>query len=55
MVYSAKNETSNRWVHDTYVEAFITYSPKEVTIELFENVDGEGVRSDELLFMNTLF
>ena len=34
----------------TLVGAFITYSNKDVKIELFENVDGQGVQTDEIRF-----
>jgi len=32
----------------TLVGAFITYSPKEVIVEVFENVDGNGEKTDEI-------
>ena len=42
LVSSSSVRTDRRCVHDTLVGAFIVYSPKDVRVELFENVDGRG-------------
>lgn len=42
LVSSANNEMGTRCVHDTLLGAFIVYSPEEVSIEFFENVNGHG-------------
>lgn len=56
MVSSSNHETETRCVHDTIVGAFIVYDKNEVSIQLFENENGEGKNSallniskDELL------
>lgn len=49
LVSSANNDLSTRCVHDTLLGAFIVYSPKEVSIELFENVDGQGIMTDHFI------
>lgn len=38
----------SRCVHDTLLGAFIDYSPDEVLVELYEGVDGQGVKSEVL-------
>lgn len=40
-------------VHDTLVGAFIIYSPQDVKVEIYEAVNGEGKKTDELLFKYT--
>lgn len=42
MVSSSNHETETRCVHDTIVVAFIVYDENEVSIQLFENVNGKG-------------
>ena len=50
IVSPASNEMIDRCVHDTLLGAFIVYSPKEVVIEFFENVNGHGqIVSEERL------
>ena len=47
LVSSPENyEEESRCVHDTLVGAFIEYSRDEVSLELFENIDGKGVKTD---------
>lgn len=48
MVSSSNHETETRCVHDTLVGAFIVYDENEVSIQLFENVNGEGQKTDIL-------
>ena len=48
MVSSSNPETETRCVHDTIVGAFIVYDKNEVSIQLFENVNGEGQKTDML-------
>lgn len=50
LVSSRKKETDSSCVHDTLIGAFIVYSPKDVTVELYENENGEGVMTGELYF-----
>lgn len=45
---STTNDT--RCVHDTLLGAFIVYSPEEVSIEFYENVNGHG----EMKYVKTL-
>lgn len=40
-------EMSFRCVHDTLLGTFITYSPEEITLEYFENVNGVGEMTEE--------
>lgn len=42
LVSSANNGIGTRCVHNTLLGAFIVYSPEEVTIEFYENVNGQG-------------
>ena len=47
LVSSPENyEEESRCVRDTLVGAFIEYSRDEVSLELFENIDGKGVKTD---------
>ena len=48
LVSSQPNGSELRCVYDTMVGAFITYSPKDVTIEFFENVNGQGEMTGEM-------
>lgn len=46
---STKPEDSNlRCVYDTLVGAFIIYSSEKVKIEVYENVDGTGEKTEEI-------
>lgn len=42
-------EQAPKCVYDTLVGAFIEYSKKGVCVELFENVDGRGVKTDNIV------
>lgn len=42
LVSSATNQTIDKCVHDTLLGAFIVYSPEQVSIEFYENVNGHG-------------
>lgn len=44
---------STRCVHDTLIGAFITYSPIDVKVEIFENINGTGQKTNELYFICT--
>lgn len=44
---SPGNDMNIRCVHDTLLGAFIVYSPEEVSIEFYENVNGHGVNKHE--------
>lgn len=46
----SNDEEFSTCVYDTLLGAFIMYSPKEVVIELFENVNGQGEKTDEIHF-----
>lgn len=48
MVSPAPLGMHDRCVHDTIVGAFIVYDPNGVNIQLFENVNGEGQKTDML-------
>ena len=49
LVSSPKNyEEEGRCVHDTLVGAFIEYSKKGVMVELYENIDGRGVKTEDI-------
>lgn len=48
MVSSSNHETETRCVHETLVGAFIVYDENEVSIQMFENVNGEGQKTDIL-------
>lgn len=45
----SNHEQAPKCVYDTLVGAFIEYSKTGVCVELFENVEGRGVKTDELL------
>ena len=49
MVSSSNQETETRCVHDTMVGAFIVYDENEVSIQLFENVNGKGKETDMIV------
>ena len=52
LVSSPSNyEQAQRCVYDTLVGAFIEYSKIGVNVELFENVDGRGVKTDDIVLM----
>lgn len=55
LVSSPTSETSSQCVHDTLLGAFITYSPDEVILELFENENGQGRKTGEKRLNNELF
>lgn len=55
LVSSPTGEMSSRCVHDTLLGAFITYSPDEVILELFENENGKGRKTGEKRLNNELF
>lgn len=46
LVSSASNDIGTRCVHDTLLGAFIVYSPEEMSVEFFENVNGIGEMTD---------
>lgn len=46
-------EEDPRCVHDTLVGAFIEYSKDGVLLELYENVEGKGVRTDVIELVYT--
>ena len=50
LVSSPSNyEQAQKCVYDTLVGAFIEYSKTGVCVELFENVDGRGVKTDNIV------
>lgn len=52
LVSTAENENMAwRCVHDTLVGAFIIYSPESVNVELYENVNGRGKKTNEMSFV----
>lgn len=46
-------EEDPRCVHDTLVGAFIEYSKDGVLLELYENIEGKGVRTDVIELVYT--
>lgn len=52
MVSTRPEDSDLRCVYDTLVGAFIIYSSDKVKIEVYENVDGKGVKTDsfELIY-----
>lgn len=48
LVSSAKTEVGNQCVHDTLLGTFMIYSPEEVYIEYYENVDGLGTMTNRI-------
>ena len=42
-------DEEGKCVHDTLVGAFIEYSKQEVWVEIFENIDGKGVKSEDFV------
>lgn len=54
LVSSPENyEEESRCVHDTLVGAFIEYSKDGVLLELYENNEGKGVRTDVIELVYT--
>lgn len=49
MVSPAPLGMHDRCVHDTMVGAFIVYNENEVSIQLFENVNGKGQETDMIV------
>lgn len=39
----------NMCVHDTLIGAFIIYSPNEVRVDIFENINGIGTETDHIV------
>lgn len=50
IVSSKPDGSTLKCVYDTLVGAFIIYSPNDVKIEIYENVDGHGMPTDEIRF-----
>ena len=48
LVSSQSEDSELICVHDTLVGAFIMYSPKDVKIELYENNNGQGEKTQEM-------
>ncbi len=48
MVSTRPLDANLRCVYDTLVGAFIIYSKDEVKIEIYENVDGKGMKTEEI-------
>jgi hypothetical protein len=46
-------EEDPRCVHDTLVGTFIEYSKDGVLLELYENIEGKGVRTDVIELVYT--
>lgn len=46
LVSSTNNDMDIRCVHDTLLGSFIVYTPEEVMIEFYENVNGRGQKTD---------
>lgn len=49
LVSSSNESISDRCVHDTLLGAFIIYSPKDVSIEFYENVNGIGIMTKHMI------
>ena len=49
LVSSSKPYEEKECVHDTLLGAFITYSPTDVNILLFENIGGQGRQTSEII------
>ncbi len=52
-LYKPETEEDPRCVHDTLVGAFIEYSKDGVLLELYENIEGKGVRTDVIELVYT--
>lgn len=48
LVSSPSKDSALICVYDTLVGAFITYSPKDVRIEFYENINGQGEKTSEM-------
>lgn len=48
LVSSMSDNLESQYIYETIVGAFITYSPKEVKIELFEDINGHGGKTEEM-------
>lgn len=46
LVSPTNNDMDIRCVHDTLLGSFIIYTPEEVMIEFYENVNGRGQKTD---------
>ena len=51
LVSSMPDNPDSQYIYETVVGAFITFSPKEVKIELFEDVNGHGEKTGEMEFV----
>ena len=49
LVSSISPASPNTCVHDTLVGAFIVYSPNEIEIDIFKNIDGIGRQTDRII------
>lgn len=49
LVSSPSPNSPNMCVHDTLIGAFIIYSPNEVRVDIFENIDGIGRQTDRII------
>lgn len=49
----SENDISKNCVHNTFLGAFIVYSSKGARVELYENIKGEGKKTEEF-FWNSL-
>lgn len=51
LVSSMSDYPESEYIYNTIVGAFITYSPKDVKIELFEDNNGHGSKTGEMEFV----
>lgn len=51
LVSSMSDNPESQYIYKTIVGAFITYSPKEILIELFEDINGHGEKTGEIEFV----
>lgn len=49
LVSSPSPNSPNMYVHDTLISAFIIYSPNEVRVDIFENINGIGRQTDRII------
>lgn len=49
LVSSPSPNSPNMCVHDTLIGAFIIYSPNEVRVDIFENINGIGTETDHIV------
>ena len=51
LVSSMSDNPESQYIYETVVGAFITYSREEVMIELFENINGHGAKTGEIVYV----